>query len=73
MTYHLQWGIMVVGLALLAVGAHQYLSNADSPGVSVDDPNREVQVDSVGQTAIVAFRIHNSGHHSAQVVGFEGC
>ena len=66
-------GLVVFGLGLLAMAAWQYFAPVDGPGVSVDEPKREIAGCSVGQTKEIAFPIHNRADRPVQVVGLAPC
>lgn len=66
-------GLIVFGLGLLAVAAWQYFAPVDGPGVSVDEPKREIAGCSAGQTKEIAFSIHNRADRPVQVVGLAPC
>jgi hypothetical protein len=66
-------GLLLCGLAMLAVAAWQYFSPADGPGLIVEGPDREISDCSVGRTTVVTFLLHNRGRRPVQVIGLAPC
>jgi hypothetical protein len=76
MTNHTElWliGFILLGSVLLAVAAWQYFSPSGSPGLIVDEPDRDVSDYSAGQTTLLTFMFHNRSRRAVQVLGLEPC
>jgi hypothetical protein len=63
----------LVGFILLAVTTWEYFAQSNLPGVIIEDPDREVQIDLAGQTTLVAFRVRNATRNPVQIVGLAVC
>lgn len=66
-------GLILFGLGLLTVAAWQYFGTHDSPGLIVDEPEREIAGCSVGQSRVHTFLFHNRSHHPVRIVGMSLC
>lgn len=66
-------GLILCGLGILAVAAWQYFGPEDGPGLTVDEPEREISGCSVGQTKVITFSFHNHARHPVQIVGLAPC
>jgi hypothetical protein len=66
-------GLILCGLGLLAVAAWQYFGLEDDPGLTVDEPEREISGCLVGQTKVITFTFHNRARHPVQIVGLAPC
>jgi len=64
--------LLLGGVILLGVAAWEYRVFSDGPGVTIEDPNREVRVDA-GQPTLVAFHVHNPTRHRVRIVGLAVC
>jgi uncharacterized protein (DUF58 family) len=63
----------VAGLALLGVAVIEYVDRVYSPGVTVDEPEREITDCEAGSTHTITFRIHNPTSRTVRVVGLSQC
>jgi hypothetical protein len=66
-------GLLLCGMGLLAVAAWQYFIPEDGPGLTVDEPEREISDCLVGQTKVVTFPFHNRARHPVQIIGLAPC
>lgn len=66
-------GLTLFGLGLLAVAAWQYFGPDDGPGLTVDEPEREISGCWAGQTEEITFAFHNRGRRPVQIIGLENC
>lgn len=66
-------GFLLSGLGLLGAAAWQYLAPEDGPGLSVDEPEREISTCSTGQISAVTFAFHNHARHPVQILGLAPC
>lgn len=61
---------LVVGVVVLGLAMVGYFGQADAPGATVVEPERECTDVSAGQSILISFPIHNPTRHTVRVVGF---
>ncbi len=65
--------LLLCSLGLLGTAAWQYFGPEEAPGLSVDEPEREISGCSVGQTTTITFSFHNRARHPVQIIGLAPC
>ncbi len=68
----LSGGLLLVGLAAIGLAVFDYWLRSDVPGVTIDEPERELPAVASGQTTLVSFAIRNPTRHTARIVGLVG-
>lgn len=66
-------GLVLCGVGLFGVAAWQYFDVEDGPGLTVDDPEREISGCSAGQTKVITFAFHNRARHPVEIIGLAPC
>ncbi len=69
----LSHGFFQLGLVLLGLAAWDYFTPPDGPGVTIDQPERELATVSPGQKIDLSFQVHNKSRQPARVVGLAEC
>ncbi len=64
--------LLLVGLAAVGLGVFDYWLRSDAPGVTIEEPERELPAVTGGQTTVVSFPIRNPTRHTARIVGLVG-
>jgi len=69
------WSIssLLCSVGLLGVVAWLYFDPEDDPGLTVDQPEREISDCSAGQAKVITFLFHNRSRHPVQVLGLAPC
>lgn len=65
--------LVLCGLGLFSVASWQYFTPDDGPGLTVDEPEREISGCSAGQTKEITFAFRNRSRHPVQVLGLADC
>jgi hypothetical protein len=65
--------LLATGLSLCCVAGFNYLGQPDAPGVTIEEPDRELKFPSPVSESLVTFQIENRSSHAARVVGLYRC
>jgi uncharacterized protein (DUF58 family) len=65
--------LLLFGVCLLGLASWEYFPSASDQRVTVDEPDRTVQVEKAGTPTEVVFRVHNPNRSPVRVVGLSQC
>jgi uncharacterized protein (DUF58 family) len=66
-------GLLLTSFGFFVLAVVTFLAARDAPGVTVEEPERELADVNVGQVITVTFHIRNPTGHGARVVGLSKC
>jgi hypothetical protein len=73
MVHLLRNGLLLFGVVLLGAAGVEYFDSAHGNSITIDDPDREVQIGPDELATDVAFRIRNATYKPVQIVGLRTC
>ena len=65
--------LLLLGICLLGLASWDYFGSGGDQRVTVDEPDRHVQVEGPGVPVEVVFHVHNPNRRPARVVGLTQC